>query len=422
MTRLWCAESVGAPAPRGAPTRGRWRWHLALPVILAALSSGPAEAAVTRLRYDFGVAEIYSQDVLRIGDDSIADYITGVTLDCGLKVTTARSDSDFVYTPTYFAYANFNELDHLDHRYRGTWTMRPGPRSTFALRQGVSVNTRQSGFADLDGAGSEAGQPITGLTRRTAWELEPQWDRAQTARTTISLQGLYRSEEYDRDQFIDVDQMGLGGSVSVAVGRGQSVGGRIRGDRYRYPGSGGPQGDAYDTFLSALVTWSMAASGRFSVAADAGAFRATGGGTDPGLGPTADLSGSWLWRSASLTVGLGLGYSSGGGLSSATRSERGDITYTVEWGQGFTASLYGSHIMRDPVQKGGGDTLQGRFFALTIQKIWKPGWGLGAGVSGLRQQQEIGRALAYGEATVGFIYRPPGRAPSDGRRRILETG
>jgi len=384
-------------------------------VVLAALSSGPAEGADTRLRYDFGAAEIYSQDVYRIGEDWIDDYITSLALNCGLNVATARSDSEFVYAPAYFAYAEHTDLDHLDHRYRGVWNVRPGPRSTFALYQGVSVNSRQAGFADLDGAGSEAGQPVLGRgdrerqTRRTAWELGPEWSRAQTARTTISLQGLVRSESYNRDEFIDSDQVGLEGSVSVAVGRGQSVGGRIRGDHYRFSGGATVQAAAYDQFFSTVVTWSKVATERFSLAADAGAFRASGEELEPGLGPTADFSGSWRWRRSSLALGLGLGYSSGGGLSSATRSERGDITYYVAWGSGFEASIHGTHIMRDPVQKGSGETLQGRSFALTLQKMWKPGWGFGAGVSGLRQEQERGRSLSYGEATAGLLFRPPVR-------------
>jgi len=409
VTRLWFARLGAAAAPCGAAIGGRRRWYPVLPLVLIALFSRPATAADTRPRYDFGVAEIYSQDVFRVGIDSVDDYITSLALDCGLKVTTARSDSDFTYSPTYFAYADFTQLDHLDHRYRGVWNLRPGPRSTFTLRQGASVSTRQAGFTDLDGAGSEAGQPITGLTRRTAWELEPEWDRAQTARTTMSLQGLYRSEAYNRSEFIDSNQIGLGGSVRVAVGRGQAVGGRIRGDRYQYSGGRDSQMAAYDKFFSALVTWSMTATERFSLAADGGLFRATGGGVDPGLGPTADLSGSWQWRRSSLAVGLGLGYSSGGGLSSATRSERGDFTYNVSWGRGFEARIYGTHIMRDSVQRDGGNTLQGRSFALGIQKNWRPGWGLGALVSGLRQQQEVGRTLAYGEATVALVYRPHGR-------------
>jgi len=409
VTRLWCVESTAATACRAA-ARGCRRRRSAIPLVLAALSLGPAEAADTRLRYDFGVSEIYSQDVLRIGVDSIDDYITSLALTGALKVTTARSSSEFAYSPTYFAYADRTELDQMDHRYRGVWSLRAGARSTLTLDQGLSVSTRQAGFADLDGAGSEAGQPITGITRRTAWELAPRWDRAQTARTTLSLQGLYRSEAYNREEFIDSDQMGLGGSVSVAVGRGQSVGGRVRGDRYRYSGGIGPLPAVYDRFFSALVTWSMTATERFSLAADAGVFRGTGEAVDPTLGPTADLSGSWSWRRSSLAVALGLGYSSGGGLTAASRSERGDITYNAGWGRGFAASIYGTHIMRDSVQKDGGETLQGRSFGLTIQKTWQPGWGLGAGVSGLRQQQEVGRALAYGEATVGFIYRPPARA------------
>jgi hypothetical protein len=371
----------------------------------------PASAAETRLRYDFGVSEIYSQDVLRIGVESLDDYITNVSATGALDVTTPRSTTEFLYRPTYYAYSQFNELDHLDHRYRGAWNLRPGPRSTFVLRQGFSESTRQAGFADLDGAASEAGQPVIGLTRMTAWELEPEWDLARTERVSLSALGLYRSESYDRPDLIDTDQAGLEGSVKVAVGRAQTVGGRVRGDRYRYSGLTATDVGVYDQFYTAQFTWSMSTSERFSLGAGAGLFRGTGQEVDPTLGPTADLSGSWHWRRSSLAVSSGLGYASGGGLTSASRSERGDLNYTVAWGQGFETSVNGSYIVRDPVQKDAGETLRGRSFTVGLQKLWQPGWGVGAGISGLRQQEQGGRDLNYGEATIGLIYRPP--APPD---------
>jgi len=406
VTRLSCAE------PRRSRAAGRSRAHrrllrLAWATILLLLAASPTRAAQTRLRYDFGVSEIYSQDVLRIGVESLDDYITNLSATGAVDVTTPRSSTEFLYRPTYYAYSEFNELDHLDHRYRGVWNVRPGPRSTFALRQGFSQSTRQAGFADLDGAASEAGQPIIGLTRMTAWELEPEWDLAQTERISYSVLGLYRSEAYDRPDLIDTDQAGLEGSMKVAVGRAQTVGGRARGDRYRYSGPAATDVGVYDQFYSAQFTWGLSTSERFALGAGAGVFRGTGQEVDPTLGPTGDLSGTWRWRRSSLAISAGLGYASGGGLTSASRSERGDINYTVQWGRGFETSVNGAYIVRDPVQKDAGETLRGRSFALGLQKVWQPGWGVGAGVSGLRQQEQGGRDLNYGEATIGLVYRRP---------------
>jgi hypothetical protein len=371
------------------------------------LTISPAGAAQTRLRYDFGLSEIYSQDVLRIGDESLDDYITSLGASSSLEVTTARSKTEFLYRPTYNAYAEFTDLNHLDHRYRGVWNLRPGPRSTFALHQGFSRSLRQAGFGDLDGAASEAGQPIIGVTQMTAWEVEPQWDLARTERLTYSLRGLYRSEAYDRPTLIDSGQAGLEGSMKVAIGGGQTVGGRVRGDRYRYSGESATDVGVYDQFYSTQFIWAMTRSERFALGAAGGVFRGTGQEVEPTLGPIADLSGSWRWRRSSLALAVGLGYASGGGLSSASRSERGDLNYNVAWGHGFEAALNGTYIVRDPVQQDAGETLRGRSFSLSLQKLWLPGWGLGAGVSALRQQEQVGRDLAYAEATVGIIYRPP---------------
>lgn len=395
--------------PQGA--LGAWASALALLVG----SIVPATAAEVRPRYELGVSETYSQDVLRNGNDPIDDYITNLGVTGGLEVRTARSRSDFTYTPTYAAYADLSDLDHLDHRYRGLWSLRPGARSTFSIRQGFSSSSRQVGFTDFDGAGSEAGAPVLvgdiSMTRRIGWEIEPVWDLGKTARSSVSVSGLYRSESYNDDRLIDTDQYGLEAVARAGVGRGQSVGGGFRGDQYAYSGGGVDVVEGYDQFMRGYVSWSMAAAERFGFSAEAGVFTGSGGGLDRVTGPTADLIGTWRWRRSALALTYGLGYSSGGGVSTAERSQRSDLSYDLRWGRGFGARFSGTFIRRKPMQEVSSLSLQGRSIQAALEKTWQPGWGLAITVSGLRQQQEdFQDDLSYIEAGMGMVFRPPVRA------------
>jgi hypothetical protein len=374
---------------------------------LAASGAWSPAAAQSRAHYELGVSEIYSQDVLRTGDNSIDDYITGLTATGLLDVKTARSTSLFSYTPTYYSYYELTDLDHLDHHYRGDWSFHPGQRSTFRIQQGYSENTRQSGFTDLDGAGSDAGQPVIGLTRRRSWEIAPEWSLDQTPRTSVALRSLFRSEAYDRDDLIDSQQYALESALAFRVGRAQRLGGRVRGDHYRYPDPQPGQATGFDNFLTAQVTWAMAVIERFEISAGAGAFRAGGPDVDSVLGPTADLTGAWKWRRSGLAIGYGLGFSSGGGLATAERSSRGDVAYDLRWGRGFASRLNGTFIRRRQLETEGAVALQGRSFGASIEKTWLSGCGIGVEVTGLRQEEQVGADLDYGEATFHFLYRQP---------------
>lgn len=322
---------------------------------------------------------------------------------------TPRTESSFSYAPSYYAYLEFSDLDHLDHRYRGHYQFSPGRRSTFSLEQGFSAVTRQNGFGDLDGAASNAGQPIIGLTRVIAWTVEPIWTLAATPDATYAVRGTVRSESYEDDTFVDSDQYGVETTGDFRVGRRYTLGYSVRGDRFTYS-----QGDAasqlpYERFFSVGMRWGLKEAEAFQLQASAGGFRGEGNGLDPATGPTAGLSGQWHWRRSDLTLGYSLGFSSGGGLSSADRSHRADVAYALRWGAGWEARFAGASILREPLNQADVNTLEGRSLSAGLDRRWHSGWGLTAGVSGLRQQEEVGTDLAYIEGMVGLTFRSPAR-------------
>ena len=385
---------------------GRW----VAPVVLVLCFAGePARAAERQFRYNGGLSEVWSQDALRVGDKQNDDYITSLSLEGIFEVRTPRTESSFSFAPSYYVYATYSDLNHLDHRYRGSYQFSPGRRSTFSLDQGFSDVTRQNGFGDLAGAGSEAGQPIIGLTRVTAWTLEPTWRLAASPDASYTVRGTVRSESYESDDFIDSDQYGLETSGDYRVGRRYTLGYNVRGDRFTYSEGNATQQLPYERFFSLGMRWGLKEGDQFQVTASAGAFRGEGNGLDPATGPTAGVAGQWHWRRTDLTVGYGLGFSSGGGLSSADRSHRADVNYAVRFGGGYEARFGGDYILREPLNRADVNTLEGRSLSAGLDRRWQSGWGMTAGVSGLRQQQDQGTDLAYIEAMVGATFRSPTR-------------
>lgn len=373
------------------------------------------EGAESRFRYNGALSEVYSQDVLRVGDKQNDDYISHLSLEGIVEVRTRRTESSFSYAPTYYAYATYSDLDHLDHRYRGDYRFSPGRRSQFSLEQGFSDVTRQNGFAALDGAASDAGQPIIGLTRVTAWSLVPNWSFAVTPDATYTVSGMVRSESYESDEFIDSAQAGLETRGDYRVGRRYTLGYHVRGDRFTYSQGNSAQLRPYERFFSVGMQWGLKQAEDFELKASAGVFRGEGNGLDPATGPTAGVAGQWHWRRSDLTLGYGLGFSSGGGLSSGDRSHRADLTYGVRWPSGFEATFGGSYILRQPLDQPNVDTLKGRSLSAGLDRRWHTGWGVTLGVSGLRQQESQGTDLAYIEAILGATFRsptPPQRSPA----------
>jgi hypothetical protein len=404
-----------------AEARGRIRRPAALAriaLVLAGAASSillrvtPLRAAETAFHYQVGLNETYSEDVFRDGSNQ-DDYISDLSAVANLLVKTPRSDTSFTYLPEYLVYARLDTLNHFDQRYLGSWLVRPGERSEFSLRQGFSNTTRRVGFQDLAGAGASGSEPVTGITRLLAWDLEPHWSLKTGPNGGVSAGALYRAARYDDPQLVDSDQYGVNWGMDGPLGRYSRLGGQLHLDAYQYWLDEGTLGPTYDRFINAQGTWSLKEAERTTLSIAAGVFRGAGQDLDPVVGPTFDLAGNWRWRRSFLATSLDSGYSSGGGLSTTDRSYQAAASWTAQWGQGCQLTIAGSYIRREPIGETTGPTtpLYGRSGAFSLSKIWLGGVGAHLGFTALRQDELGTNGLSYGEATVGLTYSPPVPAP-----------
>jgi hypothetical protein len=394
-------------------------------VIVAMVSTGSAASATSEFTYQAGLSEIYSQDILRDGSDR-PGYITDAAFTANLMFRSPRSSTTFSYVPEYLMYSDYGlgtepgqvpldlgSADHLDQRLSGLWELHAGSRSDVSLREGYSNLTRRFGFQDLSGSGGGASEPITGLTRLLAWDLEPHWELRSSPAATVFLDGLYRAARYSSEDLVDSDQFGLQWGMNGRVGRAQALGGQIRADAFNYWQDSGPVSPVYNRFVNAQATWTRAIPLRSSIRVAAGVYRGTGEEVDLVAGPTLDLSADWRWRRTSLFVSGGIGYSSGGGLSTTDRSRHVEGGWGAAWGEGYQASVNLSYIRREAIGnlEVASPPLYGRFATASFARVWRSGLGLKAGLSALRQDQTGGTALNYGEVSLGLVYAPPRPSP-----------
>jgi hypothetical protein len=397
VTRSSCAD----PRPRKRRPERRPRRRASARTVLgfgAILLTAvrPLAAAEGDFVWNTELREIYTQDVQRIGDDGQDDFITSLAATAEMQVRTPRSESVFGYAPELLQYAEFDEFNHLDHHEYAHWLVRPGMRSEFLFRQGFSLSSRQVGFSDLAGAGGGVGQPVTARTERTVWDAEPRWTYHPRQLHTFTLGALYRSESYSGDDsatgtgFVDSDQFGLQAQYDLPIGRAQTLGGKIKGDRYRFAeDSAVIDNGAYDQFFNLAAAWSLRHPGRFELAGSAGAYRASGEGVEDVFKPTADLAGTWLWVRQALRLGYVLGYSSGGGLTTTEQSQSVALNYNVTTPRGWAFGGSGSTLRRRPLNEDlvpsgdvpvtrGGDTLYGYHVDASFGRQWRAGLSLTA--------------------------------------------
>jgi hypothetical protein len=435
VTRSSSAETIvrraSSPRRRRRPQRpfraAAFGWGLLF------CAAGSAFAAEGDFVWNTELREIYTQDVQRTGEGGQDDFITSLLATAELRLKTPRSESAFGYMPELLQYAQFTEFDHLDHHEYGHWLVRPGARSEFQIRQGFSLSSRQVGFADLAFAGGGTGQPVTVRTERTVWDFEPRWTLHPRLLHTFTLGALVRSESYGGDDtvtgtgFIDSDQVGMQAQYDLPVGRSQTLGGRIKGDRYRFSeDETAIDNGAYDQFFNLGISWGVRHPGRFELAGSAGAYRASGQGVEDVFKPTADLAGTWQWIRKALRLGYVLGYSSGGGLRTSEQGQSVALNYNVTSLAGWLFGASASTLRRRPLNQdlvpaggvpvtGGGDTLYGYHADASLGRQWRSGVSLTASAGYLHQQESAGTGgvndLHFLEGSIGLRYAPPAPPP-----------
>jgi hypothetical protein len=253
----------------------------------------------------------------------------------------------------------------------------------------------------------------SGLTRLQAFDLEPTWTLRTSPNATMSLDALCRAQRYNRSDLVDSNQYSLQWGMETRVGRDQRLGARVRTDRFDYWQDSGPVSPVYNRFVTGEATWSLAETVRTAVTFGAGLYRGQGSEVQPVTGPVLDVAGNWRWRRTALFFSGGIGYASGGGLSTTDTSRHVEGGWSGGWGQGYQVSLTLSYIRREPIagQVDEGGPLYGRSSSATLSRSWHSGFGFRVEAAALRQDVTTGNGLSYGELTMGLTYSPPIPAP-----------
>jgi hypothetical protein len=274
---------------------------------------------------------------------------------------------------------------------------------------------------------------VTVRTERTVWDIEPRWTLHPRMLHTFTFGALYRSESYGGDTtaagagFVDSDQVGMQAQYDLPVGRSQTLGGRVKGDRYRFSeDETAIDNGAYDQFFNLGVSWSYRHPGTFDLTGSAGAYRASGEGVEDVFKPTADLAGTWQWLRKALRLAYILGYSSGGGLTTSEQSQSVTLNYNVSspggWLFGGSASTLRRRPLNEELVQGGtatvtgrGDTLYGYHADVSFGRQWRSGVGVSASAGYLHQQESSGGGgvndLHFLEGSIGLRYTPPAPPP-----------
>ena len=388
-------------------------------VLLSATAIPEPEAAETTFAYTTRVSEKYDGDVFRFGvnRDPQSDYITILSLQGNLASRTPRSETFFNYAPEYLKFYEFDELDGLNHRLTGSWTMRPGPHSDVGVRTGYSRTNQQSGFQSFAGVGGNPSEPILQLTRRVTWDVEPFY-RIRVGRSwTMETRAIYRSQSFSSPTLTDVATAALTYSATTRVGSMRTVGGVVRYGRNYYDRntSTTTAGQPRDEVLNLEATWAQQEGAVFKWSTGLGYFRLLDNAQQSSGDPTLRATATWNLPQSTLLAGYDLSFSTVTGSVGTARSESSNIAYTRRWGRGFSAGGGANYIRyrnlaTSPVEK----YLDGYSLDLRATYRWPTRWGLIGQVTHLTQEQSSGRSLDYIQASVGLTFTPDGPG---GRRR-----
>lgn len=385
-------------------------------VILIGAGTGLCRAAVARFNRSASLRTLYTQDVFHTGEGGPDDFITGLRLNGDWSELMPRSDFNLSYSPEYFAYADFKDRSHVDHRFRAGWQFTPGRRSTVGLRQGIQVTTRQSGFRE---AADEEAQPIVENSRRVEWDLEPSWGLDAGRRWRLQTRARYRTQSFQSSDLVDSRQAGLEVSTTSKVGREQRLGVRVRGDVYEFDDGPFSDGSGRRKFVATEVIWTSDSTRIFAWTAGAGGFRGSGEVTSTRVRPTAEASCTWGLRRGRVTLGYDLGYSTSGGLGGSSRSQTGDLSLTHQWGRAVDTWIRGSRIIRDPLEETSsqGQAIHGYLMDAGISFSNPSGFELVVQHKVVRQERATQSTLDYQEASVALVVKPrSARGATNGAR------
>jgi len=371
--------------------------------------------------YSVALRETYDEDIFRTGQGGAEDYLTTLSLSAGWTGQTPRSSTRFQYLPEYRAYARFDTLDHLDQRFDSAWQFSPGRRSRVGLRQGFARARQQAGFVDFEGG---TAQPITPLNWRNSWDFEPSYTLALSRRWDLSTRASYRIQRFQSEDLVDSTQTGLEVSTTSLVGRGQRIGGLLRGDAYSFDEQAVSSEQA-DRFLRAEAIWTRDVGRILSWRAGSGFFRASGPGVGAAVKPTLSLNMSWGFPLTRVLVGYDLGYSSSGGLGGVSRSQTAGLGLSRRWGRALQTSVRTTYLSRESLGEefGALENINGHSADLDVSYTWVTGLGAAFHYTLVRQERSTATELDYQVVAVSMTYTPTrhrkqtGSAPAPGEAR-----
>jgi hypothetical protein len=440
---------------------GRSRRTAAVLCLLLLAAPGRAGAVISLFQYGAVLREGYSQDVFREGAGSFDDYVTSARLDGQWALRTQRSATALRYIPEYYAYNQFTDLNHLDHRLQSNWQFTPTRRSTVGVRENFVYSTRQIGFSELV---DEQGVPIVPHGRRTMLDLVPFWDFDPTAAWKIETAVTLRSHQFRSEELVDSQQAGIGVTASTQIGGGQRLGGRFHHDRFWFeesrlvlveptvpltasavmvvipsdeegdedepppsekkppflpppPPPPAPEPDPVadptftpiareggDQFTSFEMLWSREGMGLFNWNAALGFFRGTQDGRPTGAAPTFSFDLGWVLRQGQMKAGYESGYADTGGLGGISRSRTAELVYLRRWGRPWQLYARGFYLSRGAIAGTiFGDTLRGYSADVELSYHWMNGLGLVFNHSAVTQDRG-GDSIRFQEAAVSLSF------------------
>lgn len=193
---------------------------IGLVMLLGFGTAQPTPAAIISFNPSLGIGQSYTSNVLFTSEDEISDTFTTVGLTLPVTRTTKKSETQFIYRPSYQFYNSSDQLDNLSHQLSLLVASRPerAARVDFNLRyyygqdQGAAEstdgsdliliprNTREQGTIGLS-----VGNRISGRWR---WGLSGQYE-------TLSYSQI-RDDTGDLGPLLPQDRTSIGGVGLIA--------------------------------------------------------------------------------------------------------------------------------------------------------------------------------------------------------------
>jgi len=165
-------------------------------ILLTLLSAGAARADERNVIVALGISEVYNDNIFFSYEDELEDWINRLTGNLQLLNRTERSHVSLSARMVNHAYAEYDELDGLDHNYSGRIGYQLTPDLEASLNATYSRETQPD--RDID---------VTGLLldneKRDVYDAGASLQCALNEITTTSISYRYNEQDYEDNASID---------------------------------------------------------------------------------------------------------------------------------------------------------------------------------------------------------------------------